>query len=580
MRKARLVLVGALVVLCCALTLVPSSVTSPAWAEQSEEDYSDEAEDFSDDDSEEAQEADDSDGSDSDSDDSDDEADDESNSSQSDDSDDNSTSSTDLEYNSLDELDGKRIGVVSGGISDELIEEYVGGSYTFYYYNSTSDMLVALQSKKIDAFAADEPIATLAANRYSWLGIISEDICEDKYGYFFQKGSDTTEGFSDVITKMDASGMLDELKEKWCSADDSNKTIPDQDWDTSNGTLKMVTPGDKEPLSYVSGHQIVGYDIEVALLICKELGYGLETESENMTAMMSAVSSGKADFGGGGVSITEERLETYDFTVPNYFGALVMVVRTADFDSASSTSSNENIIDSLLSSFYNNFIKEDRWQLIVEGLMVTILISVCSGALGTLLGFATVLARRVGVRWVGRIVDGYNAIMGGIPIVVVLMVLYYVVFGSVDIDGVVVSIIAFTLSFGATSGSTMWTAVSGIDVIQEETGLALSYTRWEVFRKIIFPQARLQFTPQLIGQFVGLVKETSVVGYIAVQDLTRASDLIRSRTMEAFFPLIAVALIYFLFCRLLAWVLGIIAARLDSTKRPRRVKGVVDHESN
>ena len=150
-------------------------------------------------------------------------------------------------------------------------------------------------------------------------------------------------------------------------------------------------------------------------------------------------------------------------------------------------------------SFRKTFIEEDRWQLIASGLGVTVLISVCAGALGTLLGFATVLARRSGVHWVGKLVDGYQALMGGVPLVVVLMVLYYVLFGSVNIAGEIVAILAFTLSFGSTAGSTMWTAVAGIDVIQEETGLALGYTREQVFRKIIFPQARQQFTPQLMG---------------------------------------------------------------------------------
>jgi polar amino acid transport system substrate-binding protein len=171
-------------------------------------------------------------------------------------------------------------------------------------------------------------------------------------------------------------------------------------------------------------------------------------------------------------------------------------------------------------------------------------------------------------------VDGYQALIGGVPLVVILMVLYYVVFGAFNISGTIVSIMAFTLAFGATSGSTMWTAVDSVDVIQEETGLALGYTREEVFKKIIFPQARQQFTPQLMGQFVSLVKDTAIVGYISVQDLTRASDLIRSRTMDAFFPLISTAIIYFLFCRVLAWVLGKIAARFDVYNRPRQIEGI------
>ena len=97
-----------------------------------------------------------------------------------------------------------------------------------------------------------------------------------------------------------------------------------------------------------------------------------------------------------------------------------------------------------------------------------------------------------------------------------------------------------------------------------------------MFSKIIFPQARQQFTPQLMGQFISLVKDTAIVGYIAVQDLTRAGDLIRARTMDAFFPLITTAIIYFLICLLLGRVLRRIAERLDVTNRPRKIEGVVE----
>jgi polar amino acid transport system substrate-binding protein len=116
--------------------------------------------------------------------------------------------------------------------------------------------------------------------------------------------------------------------------------------------------------------------------------------------------------------------------------------------------------------------------------------------------------------------------------------------------------------------------VSSLDNIQEETGMALGFTRAETFRNILFPQAATVFMPQLAGQFVSMVKETSVVGYIAVLDLTRASDLIRSRTMDAFFPLISTAIIYFIFCRILAKVLNALVKRMDMSQRPKTVEGV------
>ena len=473
------------------------------------------------------------------------------------------------EYGTFDELDGKQIGLITGSTYDLLIEQSLGGTYDFSYFTSTADLIVALQAGKIDAFATDEPVARLAVNQNEGLTLMPEEVTEDNYGFFFAKGSSLVGKFDEVIDALEADGTLDALEAKWTGSDESEKTLPEQDWETPNGTLTMATHGLTEPMSYYRGGAFVGYDIELALLVCKELGYGLGFTSADYSSIVAAVSTGKADFAGGAISITAERKEAVDFTRPGYFGSVCLVVRDANHQAERS-----GFFDGIANSFRKTFIEEDRWQLILSGLGVTILISVCAGVLGTLLGYATVLARRSGVRWIGALVDGYQAIMGGIPLVVILMVLYYVVFGSVNIAGEIVSIIAFTLSFGATSGSTMWTAVTGIDGIQEETGLALGYTREQTFNKIVFPQALQQFLPQLMGQFVGLVKETAIVGYIAVQDLTRASDLIRSRTMDAFFPLISTAIIYFLFCRVLAWALGKLAAHLDIHNRPREIEGV------
>ena len=467
-------------------------------------------------------------------------------------------------------LEGKRVAMITGTIYDQYMSDILGGSYEFSYFASISDLIAALVANKTDAFATDKPVAELACNRSEGIAILPEPLVEDEYGMFFQKGSELTAKFSEVITRLVQDGTLASLQKKWTSADDAAKTLPEQDWDTPNGTLTMVTSGIVEPLSYIKDGEATGYDIELALLCCKELGYGLEVKAMDFSAIIAEVQSGKADFGSCATSITEERKQAVDFSVPIYKSAAVFVVRTT----GATDNAAAGLFAGLGESFRKTFVEEDRWQLILSGLGVTVLISVCAGALGLLLGYATVLARRGGVRWVGRLVDAFQALMGGLPLVVVLMVLYYVVFGSINIAGEIVAIAGFTLAFGATSGTTMWTAITGIDTIQEETGLALGYTRKQVFRKIIFPQARQQFMPQLMGQFVSLVKDTAIVGYIAVQDLTRASDLIRARTMDAFFPLISTAIIYFVFCRLLARLLGRVSRRFDVTSRPREVEGV------
>lgn len=472
------------------------------------------------------------------------------------------------EYQTLNELTGKRFAYVNGSVYNQAVQKKIEGT-SEEFYPSLSECVAAVEAGKDDGAVQLSYCCQLAVNRRpGTVTLLPEPVADVSEGFFFPRGSKLTAQFNEIIKRFSDDGTLKKLEEKWVAADESGKTLPEQNWDAPNGTLKFATSGVIEPFSYVGqGGQPKGYDVELALLIARELGYHLDVSTIPMDSIFAAVDTGKADFGGT-LTNTPERASVCDFSDAVMPTTISVIVRSKE------SASPAGFIDRIVDSFNKTFIEEDRWMLILSGLGVTILISVCAGALGLLLGYGTVLARRSGVRWVGKLVDAFQALMGRIPIVVILMLFYYVVFGSIDVAGEIVAIIAFTLAFGSTSGSTMWTAVKGIDDIQEETGLALGYTRWQVFNKIIFPQARQQFTPQLIGQFVSLVKDTAIVGYIAVQDLTRASDLIRARTMDAFFPLVATAIIYFLFCLLLAWLLRKIAARFDTANHPREIQGV------
>ncbi len=482
-------------------------------------------------------------------------------------------------YQTLDELEGKSFAYVNGSVYDKYIQEKIPNTSESFFPTLT-DAVTAVETGKVDAAVQRSYACELAVNRRNGtVALLPQTVKDMQECYFFPKGSELRGPFDEQIKRFWEDGTIDQLTEKWASADDSIKTLPAQDWDAPNGTLKFVTTGQLEPFSYLGvGDSATGYDVDLALLVCKELGYKLDIQMIGMDGIVAGVQSGKADFGGT-LTYTDERAQAVDFSesvMPVYVSIIVKAKPAEGAAATTSTSDGQDggLLAGIGESFHKTFITENRWQLILSGLGITILISVCSGVLGILLAFLTVVLRNSGKSWAGKLVNGYHAILGGIPIAVVLMLLYYVVFGAIDLGGEVVSIIAFTLSFGATAGATMWTGVQSIDKVQTESGLILGYTHADVFRKIVFPQAALRFLPQLSSQLVSLVKETSVVGFIAVQDLTRAGDLIRSRTMEAFFPLVAIALIYFGLCRFLAWALGKLTSRYMVQNRPRVIKGV------
>jgi polar amino acid transport system substrate-binding protein len=177
----------------------------------------------------------------------------------------------------------------------------------------------------------------------------------------------------------------------------------------------------------------------------------------------------------------------------------------------------------------------------------------------------------------GGFAKGYSRIIAGTPVVVILMILFYIVFGQVrDISGIVVAIIGFTLTFGAFVYDHMTVSVGSVDKGQTEAAYALGYTKNTTFFRIIFPQAMSIFMPSYCGQAVELIKATAVVGYIAVNDLTKMGDIIRSNTYEAFFPLIATAVIYFVLTWGLSLLLGLAKLHFEPKRRDKEtiLKGV------
>ncbi len=212
-------------------------------------------------------------------------------------------------------------------------------------------------------------------------------------------------------------------------------------------------------------------------------------------------------------------------------------------------------MDSLVSSFVNNIIVEDRYLLIIDGLLTTITITLLSVLFGVLLGSIICMLRMSGNKILSGFARAYISILRGTPLLVLLMLIFYVVFASVDIDPVLVAVIAFGLNFGAYSSEIFRNGINSVPKGQTEAGLSMGFSAYQTFIHIILPQALKRIIPVLKGEIITLLKTTSIVGYIAVQDLTKASDLIRARTFDPFFPLVLIAIIYFLLSKLLTVLL-------------------------
>jgi len=261
-----------------------------------------------------------------------------------------------------------------------------------------------------------------------------------------------------------------------------------------------------------------------------------------------------------------------------HFGIVILLVIVALFYAAgcgdaapSADAGTASALRAVVESFHNNIIKENRYLLILDGLRTTVLLSVLAILLGTVLGGGICFLRMSRKKIMHVPARIYISILRGTPVLVLLMIIFYVVFASIDIDPLCVAVIAFGLNFAAYVSEMFRAGIESVDKGQTEAGIAMGFSRIETFVYIVLPQAVRRIVPVYKGEMISLVKMTSVVGYVAVQDLTKASDIIRSRTFDAFFPLVMVAVLYFL----ISWLLMLLLEYIERKTNPKLETGRV-----
>ncbi len=466
--------------------------------------------------------------------------------------------------------DGVKIGLGTGSAFNKVLDTFFPKAKSLFF-NTYADIAKSIEAGKLDAMLVDEPTARLVVASYKGIEIVNKLLEEADYAFAFpknEKGEKLRAQMTEFIQKSNKQGLKTDLEAVWFGSDESVKKIDLSKLKATNGTLHLATNTEVAPFVYIKDNAIVGYDIDWVVRFCEAYGYGLEIVNMNFESILPSLVSGASDLAVGEITITEERKQSIDFSVPVYDGGVVAIVKRAA-EGETVASDEETLWVSLKSSFERTFIREDRWKLVLDGIGVTVFISIMSAIFGTVLGFLICLMRLSKNKIADAIAITYIRILQGTPSVVLLMILFYVVFARTGLDGVWVAIIGFGMNFGAYVSEMMRTGIEAVDRGQMEAALSLGYTKVRAFFRIVFPQAARHFLPVYQGEFISMVKMTSVVGYIAILDLTKASDIIRSRTYEAFFPLVTTAIIYFLIAWLLTRVLTAIQKRIDPRNRKK-----------
>ncbi len=463
-------------------------------------------------------------------------------------------------------LEGKTAGVMTGTPQDAIILAKLPDAQ-IQYFNSITDVALALEKNKIDFAALPTVNYYTLVQEYPNLGYLDAPFAVYDVGTVFAKTekSDAIRAqLNEYIASLKESGELEQKQEYWLYPHDwESVDIPQTG---ENGILTFATTSTLKPFSFKLNNKNVGYEVDIVAGFCRE--YGVD-----FAGILSGITTGRYDLAAGQISWTEARAESVNFSDFYYTQKFVPIVNAEKFDTpalvtagqqtGSSDGGAESGFKSALGkSVYRTLIEENRWQSVLHGLLVTLIITAAGFALANLLGAAFCAMSMSRSRLLKAITGVYSRLMQGLPIVVILMMLYYIVFGHSNISNVLVAILGFGLVFGAYMAQLFEGGVGGVDRGQWEAALTTGLTRRQAFCGIVLPQAIRAMLPGYFSNLISLMKGTAVVGYIAVNDLTKVGDIIRSNTYEAIVPLVTIALIYFAIACLLLSLMALFRRRL------------------
>ena len=460
-----------------------------------------------------------------------------------------------------DDLVGKKIGVQIGTTGMTYAEGVEGA--TVEKYNKGADAIEALKQGKIDAVLIDASPAKYFVSKNSDIVALDDPFAVEEYACAVKKGNDElTQQINDALSQLRENGTLNLIEQNWLvDAEYGKHPYESPEGITYSGRLVMATNAEFPPYELKEEGEIVGFDVDMMRAVCDIIGKELVIDDMAFDSVIAAVDSGKADVGVAGMTVTEDRLKNVNFSDSYTEASQVIIYKSGN-------ASSQNFVEKLKSTFLD----KDRWVYLVQGLGNTLLITVLAVVIGIVLGFVIAIIRSTN-QLTGRlkipnfICRIYLTVVRGTPMVVQLLIIYFVVFSSVNISKILVAVIAFGLNSAAYVAEIVRSGIMSVDRGQFEAGSSLGFGYTRTMISIILPQAIRNILPALGNEAIVLLKETSVSGYIALNDLTKGGDTIRSQTYEAFLPLIAVALIYLLMVVGLSALVNRLERRLSNDKR-------------
>jgi len=477
--------------------------------------------------------------------------------------------SEDVVITSIADLSGKSVGIQSGTGYEQYLME-ANPEATPVFYNDFASLYPALTQGKIDVMLSENISFAVEKAEVPSFVAVEEPLTTLDYSIGVSKKGDGNNIYAQLnnfIDKTSNDGTLEQMEKYWISDYHRDEATVDKSGITGeNGELVFCAEASFEPMCFAGkGGELIGFNVEFIYRFCREYGYEPKIEMLDYDSMVASIASGKS-LVAIGVIPDEERAQEVNFTNRILNFDIIAVYDNGETNNAS-------FFESLKNSFSKTFIRDDRWKMFFEGANNTLLISTLAVLFGTMLGLLIYLWVDHGGKAEKSFISFACWLFSSTPTVVMLMILYYIIFGKYLINNIVVAVVGFSILFGLGFYERIVAGVNAVGNGQVEAGRAQGFSKDQTFFLIVLPQATQHFIPAYIGDVIALIQETSVVGYIAIKDLTKMSDLVRGRTYEAFFPLIATACIYFLLIWILTEALNQIAKQLN--KKNRRQKSIL-----
>ena len=474
---------------------------------------------------------------------------------------------------SVADLEGRHVAHMSSDFHKRELAALQPG-IVFDPYSEFSFAIESLRGGKIDAISLGRTYADIWMAKFPGEFRVAFDYADDVVAFLLPKGSSLKSKVDAELRKMNAAGETAAIARKWIDGAKTGKppAMPEFPAPPAGAQeVRLACAAQIEPWCFVAGDKfggLVGADVEIVRTVAQRLGWNLKPKIFSWGGMVDCVNAGRCEIACGGIYTNGEEFPTVDASDKYADEKMCLLVRNEGFKGGDS-----GIVAfamSLKASFVRTFVTEDRWKMLAEGFGITLLITFLATLLGTALAFPVWLARTSRAAVVSAAAKSYIAVLQGTPVLVLLMVLFYIVFGKVDVDGIWVAVIGFGLNLSAYAGEMLRSGIDSVPRGQTEAALALGYTPRRAFLRFVLPQAVRAILPVYRGEVIGLLKMTSIVGYIAIGDLTKASDLVRSRTYESFFPIITTAFVYFVASWALAFALERLGRRLDPASGRKR----------